>query len=148
MKMTSVEIKDILMIGALAERLHNNKAIDLEANDLELENVILGHWNHWEIGIAEGLKDDTYDDLIANYWTPILSKVYSTSERTLKLMELREKFEYQWGNGGSFMRGICESLTKADNENLVRLHNGFPELTEGYISYSQGKTWEEFMGTK
>ena len=64
-----------------------------------------------------------------------------------KLAKSRLYFEIKWNSGGSFYHNLCEAIAVSDANNLVNLHKSFPELTEGYISYSQGKTWGEFLAT-
>jgi hypothetical protein len=65
-----------------------------------------------------------------------------------KLAKAREYFEDRWNNGGGFISGLCNVITKADCENLRKLHKAYPELVEGYISYGMGQTWEEFNHVK
>jgi hypothetical protein len=64
--------------------------------------------------------------------------------RGCKLASAREFFEYNWISGGGYISGLCDVITKADTHNLKKMHRAYPDLVEGYISYSMGKTWEEF----
>ena len=60
------------------------------------------------------------------------------------IADARAYFEGRWANGGGFVSGLCDVITKADMTNLRNLYKGFPELVEGYVAYSAGQTWEEF----
>jgi hypothetical protein len=78
----------------------------------------------------------------------VVNRQEVTECRGCKLAKSREYFEDRWANGGGFTSGLCNVITKADCDNLRRLHKAYPELVEGYISYGMGQTWEEFNHVK
>lgn len=56
-----------------------------------------------------------------------------------------EQYEWNEERGGSFMKTICKAISLADVNNLEKLYKAFPDLVNGYIGYTYGKTWGEFI---
>jgi hypothetical protein len=54
-----------------------------------------------------------------------------------------EWFIYAWQYGmlGHFFTALAEAMARADTENLNLLRAGFPDLVEGFESYSKVDGW-------
>ena len=66
----------------------------------------------------------------------------NSANENSKNMEL-----YEWNdrNGGSFMKTICKAIAIADSNNIKNLYKGFPELVDGYVGITKGKTYKDFI---
>lgn len=64
------------------------------------------------------------------------------------LKEKRAYFEDKWNYGGGFYKKLCETLLEADKNNIIKLYQGFPKLVEGYVAYSYGKEYSEWVSSK
>lgn len=54
-----------------------------------------------------------------------------------------KQFKHMWNNGGGYMNSLCDTITKADYNNLELLYKAYPILVDGYCMYSQGHLFNE-----
>jgi hypothetical protein len=61
-----------------------------------------------------------------------------------------EKFIYDWqeGKSGGFMTALAELMSRADNLNLDKLAEGYPDEVEGFRSYNRIRGWWKFIQLK
>ena len=57
-----------------------------------------------------------------------------------------EKFIIKWQFGilGDFKTALIEACCRADEDNLERLHRGFPEEVEAYLAWNRGNLGTRF----
>jgi hypothetical protein len=109
---------------------------------INVTDCISAKWDEWEKFDADNILD--LEVSIDHFWTPILEDNFPSLE-VEKLRESKKYFIEKWMNGGSFYESLCEALTNADSDNIKKLYQGFPKVVEGYVVYSTGKSYPEWL---
>ena len=53
----------------------------------------------------------------------------------------RAVFDWQYHLTGDFRTALWQAITRADEGNLQRLHEGFPNEVEGYLLFTRQSGW-------
>jgi len=56
--------------------------------------------------------------------------------------------EWQYRMLGHFKTTLIEAIKFADDDNLAKLHLGFPDEVDGYINYSRSMEWWQTVQRK
>ena len=149
MKIDSFAIASIRYIDTLVENLEREGHIDTRgANNrgyVTVDVCIEQNWEEWLEFDDNNSLDLEFNDSIKSFWRPILMNRFP-SERYARIKDKGEGFAsfYERKKAG-FFKHICDAITMADMENMKDLYKGFPELVEGYIAYTYGKEYSEWV---
>lgn len=67
----------------------------------------------------------------------------SEMDKTIPCLTVGEAFIYKWQYQmlGGFKTALAKAITKADMDNTIRLHKGFPDEVEAYSNFKGDSSW-------